>query len=119
MIDNSTLGFLVSDREKNLVLYMYQPEARESFGGKFSNKFVYVCTLILFFVGQRLLRKADFHLGQAINTFFKIKCKVGELGDDKKHFTGTDKRFITMFGKSQLKFLFNIDFYIGLTLLFR
>lgn len=33
MIDNATLGFLVSDREKNLVLYMYQPEARESFGG--------------------------------------------------------------------------------------
>lgn len=33
MIDNTSLGFLVSDREKNLVLYMYQPEARESFGG--------------------------------------------------------------------------------------
>lgn len=33
MIDNSTLGFLVSDKERNLVLYMYQPEARESFGG--------------------------------------------------------------------------------------
>lgn len=33
LIDNSTLGFLVSDSEKNLVLYMYQPEARESFGG--------------------------------------------------------------------------------------
>lgn len=39
MIDNSTLGFLVSDREKNLVLYMYQPEARESFGGRLSLKF--------------------------------------------------------------------------------
>nr|CAH7722934.1 unnamed protein product [Callosobruchus chinensis] len=79
MIDNSSLGFLVSDREKNLVLYMYQPEARESLGG------------------QRLLRKADFHLGQAVNTFLKIKAKVGELGDDKKHFSGADKRYITMF----------------------
>ena len=33
LIDNTSLGFLVSDKEKNLVLYMYQPEARESFGG--------------------------------------------------------------------------------------
>ncbi|XP_057671339.1 cleavage and polyadenylation specificity factor subunit 1 [Diorhabda carinulata] len=79
MIDNSNLGFLVSDREKNLVMYMYQPEARESLGG------------------QRLLRKADFHLGQAVNTFFKIRCKLGELGEDKKHFSGADRRFITMF----------------------
>jgi len=35
LIDNSQLGFLVSDAEKNLVLYMYQPESRESCGGKF------------------------------------------------------------------------------------
>lgn len=27
------MGFLMSDSEKNLVLYMYQPEARESCGG--------------------------------------------------------------------------------------
>ncbi|KAJ8942077.1 hypothetical protein NQ318_004102 [Aromia moschata] len=79
VIDNSSLGFLVSDRERNLVLYMYQPEARESLGG------------------QRLLRKADFHLGQAVNSFFKIKCKLGELGDDKKHFSGADRRYISMF----------------------
>lgn len=79
MIDNSTLGFLVSDREKNLVLYMYQPEARESLGG------------------QRLLRKADFHLGQAVNTFFRIRCKLGEMGD-RKHLSGADRRHITMFG---------------------
>ncbi|XP_072375560.1 cleavage and polyadenylation specificity factor subunit 1 [Diabrotica undecimpunctata] len=79
MIDNSSLGFLVSDGEKNLAMYMYQPESRESLGG------------------QRLLRKADFHLGQTVNTFFKIKCKLGELGDDKKHFSGADRRFITMF----------------------
>lgn len=51
------------------------------------------------FLGQRLLRKADFHLGQGINTFFKIKCKLSELGDDKKHFSGADRRFITMYGE--------------------
>lgn len=35
LIDNTTLGFLLSDSEKNLVLYMYQPESRESYGGIF------------------------------------------------------------------------------------
>jgi len=79
MIDNSNMGFLLSDREKNLVICMYQPEARESLGG------------------QRLLRKADFHLGQAVTTFFRIKCKLSELGEDKKHMSGADRRHITMF----------------------
>jgi cleavage and polyadenylation specificity factor subunit 1 len=36
-------------------------------------------------------------LGQIVNSFFRIKCKLGELGEDKKHFTGADKRHITMF----------------------
>ena len=54
-IDNTQLGFLVSDAEKNLILYMYQPEARESQGG------------------HRLIRKADFHVGQVVSTMFRIK----------------------------------------------
>ncbi|KAL1516840.1 hypothetical protein ABEB36_000686 [Hypothenemus hampei] len=79
MIDNSNMGFLMSDREKNLTICMYQPEARESLGG------------------QRLLRKADFHLGQAVTAFFRIKCKLSELGEDKKNMSGADRRHITMF----------------------
>ncbi|XP_066151445.1 cleavage and polyadenylation specificity factor subunit 1-like [Euwallacea fornicatus] len=79
MIDNSNIGFLMSDREKNVTICMYQPEARESLGG------------------VRLLRKADFHLGQAVTTFFRIKCKLGELGEDKKNMSGADRRHITMF----------------------
>lgn len=79
LIDNTSMGFLLSDSEQNVVLYMYQPESRESFGG------------------QRLLRKADFHVGQKINTFFRIKCKIGGLSDDKKFFSGVDRRHITMF----------------------
>ncbi|KAI4469661.1 dna repair/rna processing cpsf family [Holotrichia oblita] len=79
LIDNTTMGFLLSDNERNLVLYMYQPEARESFGG------------------QRLLKKADFHIGQSINTFFRLRCKLGHLGDDKRLMSGSDKRHITMF----------------------
>lgn len=34
MVDNNSLGFLVSDNEENLIIYMYQPESRESFGGQ-------------------------------------------------------------------------------------
>lgn len=79
LIDNATMGFLMSDSEKNIVLYMYQPESRESCGG------------------QRLLRKADFHLGQSVNTFFRIKCKIGESLEEQKHFSGADRRQITMF----------------------
>lgn len=86
MIDNGNMGFLMSDKEKNLTICMYQPEARESLGG------------------QRLLRKADFHLGQAVTTFFRIKCKLGELGEDKKQMSGADRRHITMFGKQKFPF---------------
>lgn len=75
------MGFLLTDSEKNIVLYMYQPEARESCGG------------------QRLLRKADFHIGQPVNTLFRIKCKIGDTLEEQKHFSGADRRQITMFGK--------------------
>lgn len=83
LIDNTNLGFLVADGESNLALFMYQPESRESLGG------------------QKLIRKADFHLGQKINTFFRIRCRTTDPANDKKHFSGADKRHITMYGKSQ------------------
>ncbi|XP_030379991.1 cleavage and polyadenylation specificity factor subunit 1 isoform X2 [Scaptodrosophila lebanonensis] len=56
LVDNTNLGFLVTDAERNLIVYMYQPEARESLGG------------------QKLLRKADYHLGQVVNTMFRVQC---------------------------------------------
>ncbi|CAD1469341.1 unnamed protein product, partial [Heterotrigona itama] len=79
LIDNTNLGFLVADGENNMVLFMYQPESRESLGG------------------QKLIRKADFHLGQKINTFFRIRCRVSDPANDKKHFSGADKRHVTMY----------------------
>ncbi|XP_067007220.1 cleavage and polyadenylation specificity factor subunit 1 isoform X2 [Anabrus simplex] len=79
LLDNVQMGFLIADAEKNLVLYMYQPESRESFGG------------------QRLLRKADFHLGQHVNTFFRIRCKVTDIVFDKKQLSGAERRHITMY----------------------
>ncbi|XP_075169737.1 cleavage and polyadenylation specificity factor subunit 1 [Haematobia irritans] len=56
MVDNTNLAFLVSDAEKNFIVYMYQPEVRESIGG------------------QKLLRKGDYHLGQTVNTMFRVQC---------------------------------------------
>ncbi|XP_046747052.1 cleavage and polyadenylation specificity factor subunit 1 isoform X3 [Diprion similis] len=47
--------------------------------------------------GQKLIRKADFHLGQKVNTFFRIRCKLANPGNDRKHFTGADRRHITMY----------------------
>ncbi|KAF3420031.1 hypothetical protein E2986_05121 [Frieseomelitta varia] len=79
LIDNTNLGFLVADGENNMVLFMYQPESRESLGG------------------QKLIRKADFHLGQKVNTFFRIRCRVSDPANDKKHFSGADKRHVTMY----------------------
>lgn len=74
MVDNMNLGFLVSDSEENFIIFMYQPESRESFGG------------------QKLLRKADYHLGQKVNAMFRIQCNQRQnmtsrnnLSYDKKH----------------------------------
>ncbi|XP_062342830.1 cleavage and polyadenylation specificity factor subunit 1 [Osmerus eperlanus] len=75
MVDNNQLGFLVSDRDKNLSVYMYLPEAKESFGG------------------MRLLRRADFNVGAHVNAFWRMPCR-GAL--DKKSLTW-DNKHITWF----------------------
>ncbi|CAG0890026.1 unnamed protein product [Darwinula stevensoni] len=67
IVDNSQLAFLASDSEKNVTIYMYQPEARESYGG------------------QRLIRRADFHLGTQVTSFFRIRCKLTDPSTEKKN----------------------------------
>ncbi|XP_073536236.1 cleavage and polyadenylation specificity factor subunit 1 isoform X4 [Phyllobates terribilis] len=57
LVDNGQLGFLVSDRDRNLIVYMYLPAAKESFGG------------------LRLLRRADFHVGSNVNAFWRTPCR--------------------------------------------
>ena len=57
LVDNSSLAFLVSDSLQNLVIYMYQPEAKESAGG------------------QRLVRKADINLGSHVTAFWRIRLE--------------------------------------------
>lgn len=81
LIDNTNMGFLVADGESNLTMFMYQPESRESLGG------------------QKLIRKADFHLGQKVNSFFRIKCRSVDPSDSRRQFSGADRRHATMYGE--------------------
>ena len=70
VVDNTTLAFAVTDADRNVVLFMYQPEARESGGG------------------QKLVRKADFHLGQHINHLFRIRAKITDPSAGGRLLTG-------------------------------
>ena len=58
LVDNSSLAFLVSDSLQNLIIYMYQPEAKESAGG------------------QRLVRKADINIGSHVTAFWRIRSAL-------------------------------------------
>ncbi|XP_037549569.1 cleavage and polyadenylation specificity factor subunit 1 [Nematolebias whitei] len=78
MVDNNQLGFLVSDRDKNLFVYMYLPEAKESFGG------------------LRLLRRGDFNVGAHVNTLWRMPCKGAMDAGSKKTLTW-DNKHITWF----------------------
>ncbi|VDO85252.1 unnamed protein product [Soboliphyme baturini] len=60
VVDNSQLGFLASDADCNLYIYVYHPEAKESLGG------------------QRLIRRADINIGSRVNAFVRLRCHVGD-----------------------------------------
>ncbi|XP_076157774.1 cleavage and polyadenylation specificity factor subunit 1 [Alosa pseudoharengus] len=78
MVDNNQIGFIVSDREKNLLVYMYLPEAKESFGG------------------MRLLRRADFNVGAHVNALWRMPCR-GALDPSSKKALTWDNKHITWF----------------------
>ncbi|KAM8967424.1 cleavage and polyadenylation specificity factor subunit 1 isoform 2-T2 [Pelodytes ibericus] len=78
LVDNNQLGFLVSDRDRNLMLYMYLPAAKESFGG------------------MRLLRRADFHVGSHVNAFWRTPCRGASEGPSRKT-VPWDNKHITWF----------------------
>lgn len=92
MVDNTNLGFLSMDTSENLIIYMYQPESRDSFGGKLSINWIVgvvpFLTLNHCFPGQKLLRKADYHIGQKVNAMFRIQCNnSSSQWNDTKHTT--------------------------------
>ncbi|CAB4055468.1 CPSF1 [Lepeophtheirus salmonis] len=79
LVDNTNIGFLVTDADKNIIVFVYQPEARESSGG------------------SRLLRKADFNLGQHVCSIFRIRAKLMEPSSGNRILTGWEKRQVTWF----------------------
>ncbi|CAK8674598.1 unnamed protein product [Clavelina lepadiformis] len=54
LVDGNTVGFITSDQDKNLVLFIYDPESLESNGG------------------SRLIRRADIHIGAHVNCMWRI-----------------------------------------------
>lgn len=81
VVDPPNLGFLVSDNEENLVTFMYHPESRESFGG------------------QRLLRKADYHIGQRINSMFRVQCSFRDTFQNRRSYYGYENKQATFYCK--------------------
>lgn len=77
-VDNNNLGFVATDDMANILMYMYQPEARESFGG------------------QKLIKKADYHLGQKINSMFRVQCDFKEMDENKRNYN-YDGKHVTIF----------------------
>jgi len=58
VVDNTNLNFVVSDKEKNIFLYAYMPQERDSHGG------------------QLLLRRSAINVGSHVNTMFRVQCKT-------------------------------------------
>lgn len=79
VVDNNLVAFAVTDADKNLILFMYQPEARESNGG------------------QKLVRRADLHLGQHVNHMFRIRAKITDPSAGGRLLTGWEKRHVLWF----------------------
>lgn len=50
------------------------------------------------FLGQRLIRKADFHLGQHVTTFTRVKCKVLDPTTTKRNSLAIEKRHVSFYG---------------------
>lgn len=78
-IDNGYLGFVVTDIDRNLIVYMYQPESIESMGG------------------HRLIRKADFHIGQHINCLWRVRAKLSDPSTSSRLLASNEKRHVTWF----------------------
>ena len=81
MVDNTSLCFIVSDRDRNLLVYTYQPEVRESHGG------------------QRLIRQADINIGSFVNSFFRIRCKLADPSTDRRNSSAIERKHVNFYGE--------------------
>ena len=92
LVDGSTCAFAVTDADKNVSVFMYLPESREANGG------------------QSLVRKADFHVGQHINSMFRIRAK---LTDPSLRHTSTGARLLTGWEKRHVLWFATLDGGLG------
>ncbi|XP_037085613.1 cleavage and polyadenylation specificity factor subunit 1-like [Pollicipes pollicipes] len=79
LIDNTQVGFLATDAEANLIVFLYQPESRESGGG------------------QRLMRRADFQLCSRVSTMTRVRCRLKDTSGERKHPPIVAKRHMTVY----------------------
>ena len=109
-LDLCSIFLLVSDRDKNLYVYMYLPEGMyakcstaESAVQSFSRAFCCLHIAKESFGGMRLLRRADFNAGANINTFWRMPCRGAVEPGSRKAMTW-DNKHITWFGTQDALF---------------
>ncbi|THG14963.1 hypothetical protein TEA_018972 [Camellia sinensis var. sinensis] len=81
LIDGSTLSLIVSDEQKNVQIFYYAPKMLESWKG------------------QKLLSRAEFHVGAHVTKFLRLQM-LPTLSDRTNANPGSDKtnRFALLFG---------------------
>ncbi|XP_058086131.1 cleavage and polyadenylation specificity factor subunit 1 isoform X2 [Magnolia sinica] len=81
LIDGSTLSLVVSDDQKNIQIFYYAPKMLESWKG------------------QKLLSRAEFHVGAHVTKFFRLQM-LPTSSDRTSSAPGSDKtnRFALLFG---------------------
>ncbi|CAG0879128.1 unnamed protein product [Cyprideis torosa] len=77
LIDNGQLGFIASDNDKNISVFLYVPESRDSIGG------------------SRLIPRCDFRVNSKVHTFFRIQCRKRDLTSGMKHSISNEKKQVT------------------------
>ncbi|PIA49934.1 hypothetical protein AQUCO_01300575v1 [Aquilegia coerulea] len=81
LIDGSTLSLVVSDEQKNVQIFYYAPRTSESWKG------------------QKLLSRAEFHVGAHVTKFLRLQMRPAS-SDRASSVPGSDKtnRFALLFG---------------------
>ncbi|KAF7813301.1 cleavage and polyadenylation specificity factor subunit 1 [Senna tora] len=82
LIDGSTLSLMVSDDQKNIQIFYYAPKMSESWKG------------------QKLLSRAEFHVGAHVTKFLRLQMLSTTPSDRTGSAPGSDKtnRFALLFG---------------------
>ncbi|KAF6036416.1 Cpsf160 [Bugula neritina] len=78
-VDNTNLGFLATDREQNLSIFLYQPDDIVSSGGTI------------------LIKKADINIGTCVNSLCRVRCKLNDPTTIRQFSGIVEKRHVTYY----------------------